>query len=416
MTPAPALATKSEADACFRTGDYAGAAERYLAAIALHDSDPIYFSNLAAAYLKLNKFSEAVDAAHAALLKDPRAFKPRYRRAMGRKGLGLHPECLIDLASVLTLEPGNADANREFDAVEAICQQERRLFNSEQIAAADFPPMFGPSGMTDEAVGAATTSAVPPPRRTGGTHIEICFLCRAKKLRKKIKTCTKCMAVKYCSVDCQRADWPEHKKSCKPASDNHITVRLGRTMSQHQYFPSHLLLYAIRALGLTTRMNNYTRFILLIVVEMVPIVSPGPPGTPSQRLAISRLLSVPIHVIPDKVRDEYVELVNQALANHLGNPLYGYWITANGIYTEGGDWRYRLWVSRLEGQLLHALRNDASMSFPVQSLSLGREQHLRLDLESLFQNMEDELRLDVANKYDLRAASYHREAFKATIQ
>ena len=30
-----------------------------------------------------------------------------------------------------------------------------------------------------------------------------------------LKTCTSCKDVKYCSVTCQRLNWPSHKKECK---------------------------------------------------------------------------------------------------------------------------------------------------------------------------------------------------------
>jgi hypothetical protein len=156
-------------------------------------------------------------------------------------------------------------------------------------------------------------------------------------------------------------------------------------MSQHQYFSIHLLLYSIRAMGLTTGLLNYQRFILLVVVEMVPILPPAPPGGLTQRLAIRQLLSVPIHIIPDKVRNEYIDMVNQIQKNRNVDAVHGHWITTNGIYVDGDDWRYRLWVGPLERRLLEELRRDTSYSFPIQSLSFGREQRLRLDLESLLQ-------------------------------
>ncbi|KAI9021367.1 hypothetical protein DFJ74DRAFT_707321 [Hyaloraphidium curvatum] len=31
---------------------------------------------------------------------------------------------------------------------------------------------------------------------------------------RKFQVCAKCKMVKYCSVECQRADWPEHKQVC----------------------------------------------------------------------------------------------------------------------------------------------------------------------------------------------------------
>lgn len=44
-----------------------------------------------------------------------------------------------------------------------------------------------------------------------GTDVE-CEVCH--KTFKKIKTCGRCKRAYYCSVACQRADWPVHKLQC----------------------------------------------------------------------------------------------------------------------------------------------------------------------------------------------------------
>ena len=43
---------------------------------------------------------------------------------------------------------------------------------------------------------------------------------------KKLKTCSKCKTVAYCSKECQKKDWEGHKKDCRPADAfNNMTNR-----------------------------------------------------------------------------------------------------------------------------------------------------------------------------------------------
>ena len=43
----------------------------------------------------------------------------------------------------------------------------------------------------------------------------MCFLCTAGSDDIKLKKCTACHLVRYCSVKCQRDHWKQHKKECK---------------------------------------------------------------------------------------------------------------------------------------------------------------------------------------------------------
>jgi hypothetical protein len=45
--------------------------------------------------------------------------------------------------------------------------------------------------------------------------MSICYHCQKHFERKKIMLCTQCKFVQYCSTECQRANWPNHREWCK---------------------------------------------------------------------------------------------------------------------------------------------------------------------------------------------------------
>ncbi|CEP00877.1 unnamed protein product (mitochondrion) [Plasmodiophora brassicae] len=47
-----------------------------------------------------------------------------------------------------------------------------------------------------------------------GVHCSVCGESMEKKLR-----CGRCQAISYCSVKCQRADWPHHRQTCKTGAE-----------------------------------------------------------------------------------------------------------------------------------------------------------------------------------------------------
>ncbi|CAL3969907.1 unnamed protein product [Diplocarpon coronariae] len=47
----------------------------------------------------------------------------------------------------------------------------------------------------------------------------MCTACSKRSSEDKpLKPCTKCQSVKYCSRDCQKADFKKHKKECAKAA------------------------------------------------------------------------------------------------------------------------------------------------------------------------------------------------------
>ena len=49
-----------------------------------------------------------------------------------------------------------------------------------------------------------------------GEVIDVCASCGIAEIDEiKLKTCTDCKLVRYCSVECQKKHWPQHKRACK---------------------------------------------------------------------------------------------------------------------------------------------------------------------------------------------------------
>lgn len=46
----------------------------------------------------------------------------------------------------------------------------------------------------------------------------VCTSCKTKSCTLKI--CSRCKCARYCSVACQKRDWPRHKEGCRKAAEN----------------------------------------------------------------------------------------------------------------------------------------------------------------------------------------------------
>ncbi|KAJ7251952.1 hypothetical protein C8J57DRAFT_668420 [Mycena rebaudengoi] len=172
-------------------------------------------------------YDEAHAAANRALVLEPRAPKARYRRAIARKHLKLFPEALVDVSSVLTTDPDNRDAKVVFSLlVEMHKEDGRRPLVPDAIIAADLPHAYGSSANPPRANIRDLHQLNRPFFRNAmmsPTHTNpvtgLCHNCKVTMDRRDLKTCQKCRRVNYCSVQCQKIEWPEHKLLCAKAID-----------------------------------------------------------------------------------------------------------------------------------------------------------------------------------------------------
>ncbi|KAJ7715180.1 hypothetical protein B0H16DRAFT_1616786 [Mycena metata] len=411
--PDPGAKFNTEGGKLFKAGDYGGAAKCYQRAIAENDTVSTYFANLAAADLRLGMYPAAQDAAQRALILDPRSVKARYRRAMARKGLNLIPEALVDIAGVLTADPGNSQARTELAIlVEIQCMAGRRPLEPEQILAANFPHAYG-------------STSNPPVRNPSDPHQMLlpffykaypdevptiatinpgvvpsgCIACKVIKDKKDLKTCQKCRRAEYCNVECQRAHWPSHKLTCNPAKEKGITMKVGRNIQNKQFFDLHLLFYAIRAMGPPQLPNGNHDLLLMVVLDLVPISAPSDSGKYRRHISVKNLLPVPICIIPQEVVDMHRAVVALASPH---NPVHAIWITTSGVYDPAEENRSRLGVLPVKPFILENIwKPEFTLDLYSHSYRLFRR--ITPDLDFLFTSINDELRLDTHNHYLLRA-------------
>ncbi|EPQ53962.1 hypothetical protein GLOTRDRAFT_139413 [Gloeophyllum trabeum ATCC 11539] len=107
---------KEQGNAAFRRAEYECAIERYKAAHEIEPEMPRYQLNLAAAYLKVQKWMEAEDACTIALGQH-KSSKGYFRRAKARAMQGRIEDAIKDLRATLKVQPGNPEAIAELIAL-----------------------------------------------------------------------------------------------------------------------------------------------------------------------------------------------------------------------------------------------------------------------------------------------------------
>ncbi|KAJ7865596.1 hypothetical protein B0H14DRAFT_2733965 [Mycena olivaceomarginata] len=192
-----------EGGAFFRLGQYAEAVVAYRQAAALHkkNSNPraaVCYSNLAAAALKLEKYQEALVAADQALELDYTSIKARYRRAMAARGLDYNMHSIVDLSTILVLDPKNADARSNLlSGLQVHINTKLRAISTGDSLEVDSPPAYGTHLTTPrpgdyilpEVLPIEMSHAVPS---TKPENVELaCSGCLVMKPRKKVKRCEK---------------------------------------------------------------------------------------------------------------------------------------------------------------------------------------------------------------------------------
>lgn len=111
--PIPAAeAIKAEGNAFFKAGKYARAIAKYKEATAIDDSEPSYWSNMAACQEKLRNFEDMADAGRSCIKADKSFVKGYFRLAVAYKQLDQLSDCIKTLESGLAIQSSNPDLKR----------------------------------------------------------------------------------------------------------------------------------------------------------------------------------------------------------------------------------------------------------------------------------------------------------------
>ena len=112
IDPAKALEAKERGNVQFKAGKFPKAIEEYTDAINRDPTNPMYYSNRAAAYQKLMDFQKAVEDSQLALKQDPKFTKAWMRKAGCEFFLKEYHKCMDSYKAVLDYEPENEEAKK----------------------------------------------------------------------------------------------------------------------------------------------------------------------------------------------------------------------------------------------------------------------------------------------------------------
>ncbi|KAJ7510937.1 hypothetical protein B0H11DRAFT_1035508 [Mycena galericulata] len=356
-----------------------------------------YYSGLAAAYLNVEDFEQARSAAEFVLVRDPKSSEARYRRAMAAKGSGAISVCLMELYTLLVMDPGNALARSTF--IETL-RGGKNTVSPNYIPLLDEFPVHGSNATVprthhpDLPVGKRRT--VRESRGATGKKVVRCGGCLVLKEAREVKVCKACGSAAFCTPECHghRFGWPMHKNQCSSMARHKVLLRLSEKLCLHSYMRGLLMWYAILAFGMLNADPPPCQGLLIITVAMVACHT----GTHTQRLSVERINAAPLTLFDDAERgfDQLCGRVegktsDRQVIRTLVNPNVGESNTV--LFTDEVDMMH-------SSELLQA--RQPGFTFHLYSNTFGKTRSFPMDLDVLFRAIEDEIEFDVDNFYGLR--------------
>ncbi|KAK0190084.1 hypothetical protein F5146DRAFT_1225026 [Armillaria mellea] len=135
-------AYKEQGNIYFSQGKYREAIEQYKKAIDVHSPQPVYNTNIAAAYLKFHMCQEAEEYCDEALKYDPRSIKARYRRGVARRDMFAYQSALEDFRACVKLAPHDPQFKKEIAQIRKECNERRAAGIPDQYEEEGCEPQY----------------------------------------------------------------------------------------------------------------------------------------------------------------------------------------------------------------------------------------------------------------------------------
>ena len=88
-----------------------------------------------------------------------------------------------------------------------------------------FPIFYVDNGLACFSTYTISSAIIKKAMNTFNSRLEEKYICNGCKIISlKLKICTGCNKVLYCSRECQKKDWKEHKKICKKDWKEHKKI------------------------------------------------------------------------------------------------------------------------------------------------------------------------------------------------
>ncbi|OBZ79195.1 hypothetical protein A0H81_01542 [Grifola frondosa] len=239
----------------------------------------------------------------------------------------------------------------------------------------------------------------------------ICSYCGQERKPEKVKYCSRCKTERYCSVECQKAHWREHKATCGPPTDTEkhrdIAMKLAERAIVNAALMDHLDMYAILLLELLEDVSNAKRFVMHITCGTGPAdmmaamrrlmdgVQEDPAAPEQVLLTIEKIERIPVEEASPFLVRALMQVTEKTEKMGSTDPVVLMYFTS-----ETGGLATVLSARPILGLMLEYMATKPTME--VHSSMFGVS-HVPLNERTLKEALNNTVRMDKENKFKLRA-------------